>query len=508
MYILKKDEMQTIDRMASENWEIPSIILMENAGQAIVNKLEELYPNINQMKITIVAGNGNNGGDGLVVARKLHQKGVNVVVFVINEGNTTTEDHAVNRRMLNHLPIRVFDVKNEQQIKILKANLNHADLVLDAIFGVGLNRPLNEFYEAVINLINDHSICTVALDCPSGLDCDTGSLYGSAINACHSLTLAWPKIGLFMPDSYKNTGDIHVLDIGIPVEVAKNIRPKAKLLTDTYLKEQLSPRPANGYKNKYGHVGIIAGSVGMSGALVLSAQAAGRSGAGLITALVDKNIYQVAACMIPEVMVRPVSWPNEKILDWLIEQSSVLLIGPGMGLTEQKEEIVKYVLLNTEKPVILDADGLTLLKKIGLNILNDSKANIVLTPHPGEMARLVDKPVSYCEDNRFALAVKFAETYGVTLVLKGHHSIVVSRNGEMAINAIDSPALSTAGSGDVLSGIIAAFAAQEKDLFNAANTAVALHGRAGARLEEKFGTVAPIASDIINVLPDELKELT
>ncbi len=508
MYILKKEEMQTIDRMAIENWEIPSIVLMENAGQAIVNKLDDLYPDVGQMKITVVSGNGNNGGDGLVVARKLYQKGANVVVFVINEGDTTSKDHEVNRKILNHLPIRVFDVKNEQQLKILKANLKHADLVLDAIFGVGLNRPLNGFFEAVIDLINEESACTIAVDCPSGLDCDTGNLYGSAVQACHSFTLAWPKIGLFMPESYKLTGEVHVLDIGIPVEVAKNIAPQAKLLTDTYLAEQLSPRPANSYKNQYGHVGIIAGSIGMSGAMVLSAKAAGRAGAGLVTALVDKHIYQVVAGMMPEVMVRPVSWPNEKMLDWLIEQGSVLLVGPGMGLSEQKEEIVKYILMNTDKTVVIDADGLTLLKKIGLNILHESKANIILTPHPGEMARLIDKSTAYCEENRFALAVKFAKTYGVTLVLKGHHSIIASENGETAINAIDSPALSTAGSGDVLSGIIAAFAAQGKETFDAANIAVALHGRVGAVLEKRFGSVAPIASDIINALSYELKELT
>lgn len=508
MYIVKKEEMQKIDRMAIEDWEIPSIVLMENAGQAIVDQLSVLYPNVAEMKVTIVAGSGNNGGDGLVVARKLYQKGASVVVFVINESDTTSSDHEINRKILNHLPIRVFDVKNEQQLKILKANLKHADIVLDSIFGVGLNRPLNGFYESVIDLINEESACTVSIDCPSGLDCDSGNLYGSTVKACHTLTLAWPKIGLYMPQSFDVTGSIYVLDIGIPVEAAKNIDPQVTLLTNSYLQEQLNPRPLNSHKNRFGHVGIIAGSVGMSGALVLAAQAAGRAGAGLVTALVDKHIYQVVASLMPEVMVRPVNWPNEKLLDWLLQQSSVILLGPGMGLSEQKEEVVKYILTQAQKPIVVDADGLTLLKRIGLDILNKSKADIILTPHPGEMARLVDKSIADCQEHRFELARQFAKRYGVTLVLKGHHTIIASSAEQMAINEVDAPTLATAGSGDVLAGMIAAFAGQERKPFDAACIAVALHGRAGLRLQEKMGSVAPIATDIIHALSYELKDRT
>lgn len=507
MYVVTNEEMRAIDQRAIQQWEIPSTVLMESAGLAVVTRLEQDFPDLSAQRVTILAGNGNNGGDGLVIARHLYMRNHAVTVLVFNEDGNCSEDHFINRRILNHMPIRVFDIAKSQQLKILKATLNHTDIVLDCLFGTGLNRAVSPLYIDVFQMVNDQkNIQRIAVDCPSGLNGNTGQVKSEAIRAHKTYTLAWPKVGFYQPGAEIFTGALHVLPIGIPHEVADMEKPQVQLLQAHLLKDYLTQQPSDAHKGMFGHVGIIAGSIGMSGACVLAAKSALRTGAGVVTALVDKAIFNPVATMLPEAMVRPVTWPNGQVLNWLMERTDTLVVGPGMGMTEEKKQIVHDILASHTGTLILDADALSLLASEGLDQLRETKAQVILTPHPGEMGRMVGTTSADIQTDRLAHARHLAETCQCTVVLKGHHTVIAAATGQVRINACDSVALATAGSGDVLAGCIAAFAAQGLSPFTAACAGVLLHGMAGQFCARTYGTRGTTAGLILEGIGATLQE--
>ncbi len=509
MFVVTKAEMKAIEDKVMNNYHIPSLILMENAGTACVTALENIYGDLSDKNITIVCGPGNNGGDGLVMARKLHHMGCHVVVFKLTGANKPTEEHQTNDRIVRHLPLRLFELKTEQSLKIFRANLKHADLIIDAIYGIGLSRHVDERTCAYIEAMNEAAADVVSIDVPSGLDADSGDVLGQAVLAQHTLTIAYAKRGFYLRESAElHVGRCHVLDIGFPLQSVEQAGAECKLLTADTPKIVWSPKQPYAYKTQFGQVGIVAGSLGMAGAASLAAGAASRSGAGIVRLLSDKSIYQVLASAHPEVMVYPVEWPNFKKLDWLMEQSSVLLLGPGMGVNDIKRDVVAYLLKNFTKSIVLDADALTLLGQLGLHVLKESKAKIVLTPHVGEMARLIGKDASDIAKHRWETATQFAQEHDVTLVLKGRHTLVAQKDEKTAINGFDSSALATAGSGDVLSGVLAAALSISENPYASACAAVSLHGQLGCLVAEEKGTMAPIAGDLMGVIGDVLKKFT
>lgn len=507
MYLVSNEEMRRLDRAAIEEWHIPSLVLMENAGIAILRQLERDVPNLYAQRITILCGIGNNGGDGLVLARQLYLAGAqNVSVAVVSEGmHQPSPDHQTNRTILERLPVKLIDVDGPSRLNVLKAQLNFTDVAVDCMFGTGLSRDLGEMMGAVVDVLNEKRVLRVAVDIPSGLNGDSGSVCGKAVRADYTYTLAWPKQGLFLGDASEYIGTLRVLPIGIPEEVAEAAMVQGRLLAPEMLDEALPKRRLNSHKNSYGHVGIIAGSVGMSGACVLAARSALRSGAGLVTAFIDKGIYAPAAAAAPEVMMKPVAWPNQQALDWLLEHTHVQIVGPGMGKSEEKKQTIYSLLRQAEDTVVLDADALTMIGEGDGTVLKNSAAQCILTPHPGEMARLLGLTSAEVQADRLNYARRVAERFHCIIVLKGHNTVIAAADGRYAINPCDSVALATAGSGDVLSGVIAAFAAQGMDAFDAACMGVLAHGLAGQHIAAHKGTIGSIASDIIDAVCEVLR---
>lgn len=508
MYIVNNQEMQAIDQRTIDQWEVPSQVLMESAGLAVVEALFRDEGHLAGRRVLVVAGPGNNGGDGLVVARHLYMRGAYVTVIVLNESGEKSKDHQANRAILSHMPIQVFEFSRSQQLKTLKAALNHSDLVIDALFGTGLGRPLSDFYIEAIDAINAQSqIRRIAIDSPSGLGGDRGEVFGAAVQAHRTYALAYPKRGHFSTAAADHIGDLRVLEIGIPKEVAGVVKPQMKALDYASLQQHLPARPVDGHKVTFGRLGVIAGSLGTSGACVLTAKAGLRTGCGLVQVLSDKAIFSPVATPLPEVMVRPVAWPNPTATQWLLDHADAIAMGPGMGLGEEKAQILSDVFAQAKKPVLLDADALTLLAKTDLQALKNCPAPLVLTPHPGEMARLLGKTTAEVQSQRIQVAQDFAQEYGVVLVLKGHRTIVAGPEGDLYLNTVDSPALATAGSGDVLSGIIASFLAQGLAPLAAACAGVVLHGAAGQRCAHKIGVRSTVAGDLIDALGPVLIEV-
>lgn len=510
MYLVSNEEMRTLDRTAIEEWKIPSLVLMENAGIAILRQLEKDVPDLLHQRITILCGCGNNGGDGLVLARQLHLAGAeSVTVAIVIEGERRfSVDHQANRDILDRLPVKIIEVDGESKANVLKAQLNFTDVAVDCLFGTGLSRDLGPLTSSVVDILNEKNVLRIAVDIPSGLAGDSGKVCGRAVCADYTYTLAWPKQGLFVGDAADYIGTLRVLPIGIPEEVADAAEISGTLLETDMLREKMPKRAINSHKNKFGHVGLIAGSVGMSGACVLAARSAMRSGAGLVTAMIDKGIFAPAAAAAPEVMMKPIAWPNTAALDWLLSHTNVQIIGPGMGKSEEKKQTIYSLLRQAESTIVIDADALNMIGEGDGTILKNTAAKCILTPHPGEMARLLGLTSADIQADRMQYARRVAERFHCIVVLKGHNTIIAAPDGRYAINPLDSVALATAGSGDVLTGVIAAFAAQGMEAYDAACMGVFVHGLAGRLLEEQRGPMATIASDIIDAVGEVLRQYT
>lgn len=508
MYLVSNDEMRMLDSEAINKWEIPSLILMENAGLAIMRQMEKDIEKLLEKRITIICGCGNNGGDGLVLARQLYLAGAQSVAIVIaSDGEKQcSREHMTNRDIINHLPIKLIEVDSAAKLNVLKAQLSFTDVAVDCLFGTGLSRNLNDFMSALVEIMNEKQLVRIAVDIPSGLNGDSGKVCGNAVRATYTYTLGWPKQGLFLGDASDYLGELRVLSIGIPKEVCEEAGIKGRMLEESLLAQALPKRGLNSHKNSCGHVGIIAGSVGMSGACVLAAKSAMRSGAGLVTAFIDKGIYTPMAAALPEVMMKPIAWPNAPAIEWLLANTTVQLVGPGMGRSEEKKQTIYSLLRQAQGTIVIDADALRMIGEGDGTVIKNAEAECILTPHPGEMAQLLGVTSAEVQSDRMYYARKVAERFECTVVLKGHNTIIAAKDGRYSINPLDSVALATAGSGDVLAGVIAAFAAQGMDAYEAASMGVLAHGLAGVHLSQERGIMATMAGDIIDAVGAVLLE--
>ena len=407
---------------------------------------------------------------------------------------------------MDQLPIKLIEVDSAAKLNVLKAQLSFTDVAVDCLFGTGLSRNLSDFMAALVEIVNEKNLTRIAIDIPSGLNGDSGKVCGNAVRATYTYTLAWPKQGLFLGEASEYLGILRVLSIGIPKEVCKEAGIKGRLLEADMLKKMLPQRALNTYKNKCGHVGMIAGSVGMSGACVMAAEAAMRSGAGLVTAFIDKAIYTPMAAALPEVMMKPIAWPNAPALDWLVANTDVQIIGPGMGRSEEKKQTIYSLLRQAQGTIVIDADALRMIGEGDGTVLKNSEAECILTPHPGEMAQLLGVSNTEIQSDRMYYARKVAERFECTVVLKGHNTIIAAKDGRYSVNPLDSVALATAGSGDVLAGVIAAFAAQGLEAYEAASLGVLVHGLAGMYVAEEKGIMATMARDIIGAVGTVLRD--
>ena len=517
MRVLNAAQMRDADRQTIDEIGIPSMVLMENAGRQVVAALEAAYDDLADKHVAILCGPGNNGGDGFVVARTLHQRGVDVSVFVIATMAAIKGDARLNLEILGRLGLTVVEISDEQAWDLHFSEISQCDLIVDAIFGTGLKSPLGGMLETVAADVNASSIAVVAVDLPTGLSADHAEPIGECIRAAMTVTLAAPKLPLVLPPGEALAGTIVVADIGIPPEVLDGLAgPRLELLTRERMREILQPRESDSHKGDYGHVLVVAGSQGKSGAAHLAAVGALRSGAGLVSVAAPRNAQPILAAMGPEYMTVPLddnaqgtvaASAVERVLE--LEQD-VIAVGPGLGQSPDVTLFVQELVDRSESPLVLDADALNALASDPdrLQSGGEGARSIVITPHPGEMARLLNTSVEEVQANRLDVARDFAVQHQIYVVLKGYRTLIATPEGRVFINPLGNPGMATGGTGDVLTGVLAAWLAQLLDAEAACKIAVYLHALAGDLTEADEGEVAMTAGDLAAHLGDAVLELT
>lgn len=510
MKILKAEEMKEIDRLASERYAIPSILLMENAGLRVVEFIKELGFEGRPQHVVVLCGRGNNGGDGLVIARHLLNAGVNVDIFLLGDSGKLTTDATTNYEILQRMNTQIIPLVQEQDLDKLLISLLSADLIIDAIYGIGFRGSLGEFESQVVRAVNKSHAQVIAVDIPSGMEADTGRVHGEAIRADDTVTFALPKIGMVL-EGKEYVGAVRIADISIPQVLLSDKRWKTNLIDDKMIRKHFGPRAAESHKGSFGHALMIGGSAGMTGAIIMSSFAALRTGAGLVTAAVPESLLNLVDGAALEVMGKPLAQTTDAAIsveaipaiENLLGTSSVCAIGPGMSRYSDAHAILRFVLENSGIPIIIDADGINALQG-DANILKNRQIPVVITPHPGEMASLTGVSVEKIQQNRLEIARQYAAEWGITIVLKGNKTVVACSSGDLYINTSGNPGMATAGSGDVLTGIISGLVAQGLKPQDAAVTGVYIHGLAGDQAVRNTGRSGLVAGDIIQALPDIL----
>ena len=496
-YLVSGKEMKLLDQNTSQTFHVPELVLMEQAAMAFVQKLLLIYSNLK--KICIVCGSGNNGADGLAIARLLREKGISVFVYPAGEaaGHKTSSSYEVQKKICISYQIPMLEtVKNQKE---------DYDLIIDAIFGTGLSRGITGELADVILQINDMTAAKVSVDISSGINADDGAILGCVFRADPTITFSFGKTGQYLWPGNEYSGTVHVVPIGITNESWLDRKPRIAVLEETDLPELLPKRSAHSNKGTYGKLLIIAGSVNMAGAACLAAKAAYRSGCGLVRVLTAEENRLVLQNTVPEAILTTYGarLEEQQVIDAL-KWADAIVAGPGIGIDKNAEKLVKLVLKNSSVPFVLDADALNMIAKEP-ELLLRPHTDLIVTPHLGEMARLTGDTVSLIQARLAESAVTFAQTYDVICVLKDFHTVSAVPYGLSYLNLSGNNGMATAGSGDVLSGIIGSFLAQGLTADIAAPLGVFVHGLAGDTAAKQCGVRSLTAFDIIEGLKDVLK---
>lgn len=514
MKVASAAEMRMVDAKAIKNYKIPGIVLMENAGVNVARQVDNCLSGINGKGICIFAGKGNNGGDGLVAARHLHNQGARVKVFIVGAGkDDIIGDAKTNLSIIEEMGIEIIDTANERDWDKAEVALRFSDCLVDALLGTGFHGELEPAFARAVQLINQSNKPVIAVDIPSGVEADTGQVRTVAVRAAQTITLGLYKPGLLLYPGAENAGKVTVADIGIPLELLTDGAIRQNVLTAPYVRSLLPLRTADAHKGTAGKVLVIAGSRGMTGAAALTSLAALRAGAGLVILGISEQLHDIMEVKLTEVMTSPLPGNSDACLDSscvgpvieLSARANVLAIGPGLGGQAFTAEAVREIIRQAEVPLVIDADGLNAL--VGFtDILLDSQALAVLTPHPGEMARLTGLSAAQVNSDRVNVARQSALEWGSIIVLKGVPTIVAFPDGEIFINTSGNPGMATGGTGDVLTGVIASLIAQGLSSHDAAVAGVYLHGYAGD-LAAASGRTGLIASDVLAALPAAILQI-
>jgi NAD(P)H-hydrate epimerase len=536
MKIVTADEMREIDRITSERFGVPSLTLMENAGSAVSEFVLQHY--FSAKSIGVVCGKGNNGGDGFVAARKLHDAGREVRVLLLANPGELRGDAA---EMFKLLSLKVVTALSAEELKDEAARtVFEADVLIDAILGTGFRPPVKGIYADAIAELNSSGRPVVAVDIPSGADADAGLLNTTdsaepMVHADAVVTFTAPRpihvFGTFSRPAlrkerdrtghpystgypYLGSGQIIIAPIGsLPEAIVSSLN--LNVITGQDIAHLFASRPPDSNKGNYGHVLVVGGSLGKAGAAVMAGIATLRSGAGLSTVATAKCVLSTVAGFHPELMTEPLEETDEgtismrsyERLEKLAEKLTVLAIGPGISRHAETSELVRKLVIESSKPIVLDADGLNAFEDRSAE-LNGTGKSLVITPHPGEMARLVGCSIAEVQRNRLQIARSFAREHQLIVVLKGHRTLIAKPDGEVWVNTTGNPGMSTGGTGDVLTGITAGLMAQNpKRIFEAVVAAVHLHGLAGDVACEKTREQSLIATDLIDALPEAIRRI-
>lgn len=511
MWLVTPKQMKELDRRTIQEKKVSGITLMERAGTGVVTHLLQHYGSQKGKRVLVFCGKGNNGGDGFVVARLLHEKNALLKVIMMTPHQELSKDaKTMYRRFTKKAkPSQIFVQPNEGKLESLTHN---AHLIIDGLLGTGLSASIRDPYTTVIETINASEAYTVAIDIPSGLDSESGAIMGGAVRADLTVTLGCPKIGLYVGDAIDQVGQIEIVDIGIPKTYIKDLKPQTQLLAQELIRPIIPPRLPSSHKGNFGHAGIIAGSPGKAGAPALAAMGALRIGTGLVTVatpetvtpIVESKLLEIMSQRLPETAEHLLGLEAYSALQSFCQNKSALGFGPGMGISSSTTELLSNLLPHVAAPCVLDADA---LNNLGghLDIFSHMQQLPVLTPHPGEMARLLpDTSSRTINKDRIGIARDFATQYRVILILKGANTIIANPLGHVAICPTGNAGMASAGMGDVLTGMITGLVAQGLSSWNAAQTGVYIHGLAGDLAAMTIGEPGLIASDVISAIPHAL----
>ncbi len=514
MKLVTAREMAAIDRRAIDELGVPGVVLMENAGRIAANELLARFPGGRLRSAAILAGSGNNGGDGFVIARHLMERGVKVAVICLKERSGLQGDALTNLEILENLGQHVTHTTDKEVLKGFGEWIFWAQVVVDALLGTGLDREVGGIYRHAVELINSLGKPVLSVDIPSGLSSDTGRPLGACVRAWLTVTFGLPKVGQVLFPGADYVGDLKVADIGIPKRAVLDQGVLRDIITHHDFLDTLAPRKADSHKGTYGHAAVVAGGLGFSGAAALCGLGAARMGAGLVTVGVPEGLNPVLEAKLTEPMTFPladngsgefaVEAASQAVA--FIEGKDAVSIGPGIGRGEGAHALVRAVLAEARCPVVVDADGLNVLAR-DLAPLKDARAPVIVTPHPGEMARLLDVSTKEVQKDRLAAAQRLAEETSTVVVLKGARTVVAEPGGGVSVCVSGNPGMASGGMGDVLTGMAAGALAQGMDPFVAARLSVFVHAEAADRAAAKIGERGLLATEAAREVPGILRDI-
>ena len=509
MKIVSAAEMREIDRITSERFGVPSLTLMENAGTGVAEFVVSQYPSAK--RIGVICGKGNNGGDGFVVARKLHQAGKEVRLLLLAEPADLRGDAA---EMFTKLPMAPVTVTSQDQLKADSARaVFGADVLVDAILGTGFRPPVSGLYAEAIAALNAVSAPVVAVDIPSGADADVmGEQVGAVARADAVVTFTAPRPAHIF--GMLTAGPTVISPIGSPDDAIVSSL-QLNVIAERDVAPLIAPRPRAANKGSFGHVLVLGGSLGKAGAAAMAGMAALRAGAGLSTVATAKSVLATVAGFHPELMTEPLDETGagsisiralqQGRVDSLAERKTVLAVGPGISGNPETAEFVREVVKKYKLPIVLDADGLNAFENRSAE-LKDMAGTLVITPHPGEMARLIGSTIPAVQHDRLNVARSFAREHDAIVVLKGHRTLIAQPDGTVWVNTTGNPGMATGGTGDILTGMVAGLIAQNPDrIADAVIAAVHLHGLAGDVARESMGEQSLVATDLLTGLPEAFR---
>ncbi|MCL5276397.1 MAG: NAD(P)H-hydrate dehydratase [Deltaproteobacteria bacterium] len=516
MKVATTEIMRSLDKKAADSFGIAGTVLMENAGRSVAAAVMREFPAQARRGVLVLCGKGNNGGDGFVAARHLINSGYHVDVVLFGKKEELTDDAEANYSALSRITGAVHELKDADGFLKTGIDLGSKGLVIDALLGTGIKGAVKEPYAGAISLINGSGLPVVSIDIPSGISADTGTVAGSAVKAVKTITFGLMKMGLVVYPGVEFAGDVEVADISIPDRLVKQTDIPYNLSDLNLIKSIVKPRKYATNKGDYGHSLIIGGSQGKSGAPILAAKAALRSGSGLVTLCGPEGLMPVFESTVIEALKEPLTETLEGFIDRtaiaqaerLLQKKTVVAIGPGIGTSEQVSEFVFEFMKLCRLPMVIDADAINIIANRPGVLLEIRNENIILTPHPGEFGRLVGMDPKEVNSDRAGIASDFAKKYRCTLVLKGARTVVANKNGEVWINPTGNPGMATGGMGDALTGIIAGLVATGIGVQDAAVAGTYIHGMAGDIVYAYHPNAAVLASDVIERIPYVISSLT
>ncbi|MDO8434830.1 MAG: NAD(P)H-hydrate dehydratase [Candidatus Binatus sp.] len=521
MILLNGAESRELDRISQETYGIDSYLLMTRAGESVADALVEKFSE-SIADVMVVAGKGNNGGDGFVAGRRLCEAGFNARAILLGRGADLKGDAARAYRDFREGGGAVIEALDESTLEA--AFKPRPSAVIDAIFGTGLNAEVRGIAHRAISIINSLEVPIVAVDISSGVNADTGAVMGIAVQAALTVTFGFAKFGHVSYPGAGASGELRIIDIGFAKGALDEIAPQGRFIEAGDVRPLIRRRPENSHKGMYGHPLVIAGSRGKSGAVLLASRAALRTGAGLVTAAVPQTVQPIVAAGQAELMTEAIAdrdghFDGAHAIDALriiVKGKDSLIVGPGMGVSDDTKLLIEWLITEASEPnlpILIDADGLNALAEIGCDFARRARGPIVLTPHPGEASRLLGESTAAVNGDRISAARRIAQRTGACVMIKGARSVIASLQGIVLINSSGNPGMSTPGMGDALCGIVGALLAQSRSAANprapldALALGVFLHGYAADRVAARIGRVGYITGDLIDELPAAIEAI-